>query len=178
MTMSTRQWEELNVVEGITYNCSCPTWNLTSCAITVKVQWITSWVPMHSLPWVQDERWIFVGLMRCVHTHWRGLQLKDVIILVASKVLWRKLGKIIKIVGKMHWTINQIIILRLEHNKSQAQWFSNILSKNMLEMVWWCICSKMEFWSQIICCSMNCSKVKKHAHVMGGKRLHVILKCY
>ncbi len=64
--------------------------------------------------------------------------------------------------GKTHWTINQIITLRLDHDKIQAQWVSNILSKNMLEKIWWCICSKMESWNQIICYS----KGRKHAHVM------------
>jgi len=35
----------------------------------------------------------------------------------------------------------------------------------MLESVWWCRRFKMEFWSQMIYCLMNCSNGGKHAHV-------------
>jgi hypothetical protein len=67
-------------------------------------------------------------------------------------------------------------ILGPEDDKSRARWVSNILLENILERVWWCKCSEMEFWSWTICCPMNCSNGGKHTRVGGGRRSHVVLK--
>jgi hypothetical protein len=56
-TMLIRRRKELNVVEGITCNCLCPTWKLTSHVMATKVLQIASWVHVHSLSWVQRKRW-------------------------------------------------------------------------------------------------------------------------
>jgi hypothetical protein len=50
---------------------------------------------------------------------------------------------------------------RLKHLKIWTQLALGIVSKSMLEKVWWCRCSKMEFLNQIIWCLMNCSKGKE-----------------
>jgi hypothetical protein len=68
-TMFIHQWEELNVVKGSAYNCFNPMWKPTSCAMAIEVWWTSSWVLVHSLPWVQCKRWIPLKLMGCMHTH-------------------------------------------------------------------------------------------------------------
>jgi hypothetical protein len=75
-TMSTHRQKELNVVEGNACNCSCPTWKLASHIMATKVSWIPSWVPVRSLPWTQRKRWIPIGSMGCVHTHWGMLTIE------------------------------------------------------------------------------------------------------
>jgi len=70
-TMSIHWWKEWNVVGRNMCSCSQPTWKSTFHAMATKVSWTTSWVPMHSLPWVQRKRWTFVTSMGCVHTYWR-----------------------------------------------------------------------------------------------------------
>jgi hypothetical protein len=98
--MSTHLQKELSVVEGSTCNYFHPTWKPLSHTMTTKMLWITSWVPVHSLPWAQCKKWIPIGSMGCVHTHQGGMWLKDVV-WTTSKALWRKLGKIIKRLGKL-----------------------------------------------------------------------------
>ncbi len=69
-TMLTHQRKELKVVEGSACNCSHPMWKPKSHAMATKVSRITSWVPMCSLLWAQHKRWVPIGSMGCVHTHW------------------------------------------------------------------------------------------------------------
>jgi hypothetical protein len=130
--------QELNVVEGIACNYSCPTWKLPFRAMATKVLWTTSWVPMCSLPWMQHKRWIPIGLMGCVHMH-RG---------IFTIEGWGSLSGIWNVVEKTrednqkvkktNWTISQTFTLKPKNDKIQAQLVSNILSKNMLKKVWWC----------------------------------------
>jgi hypothetical protein len=75
-TMSTSQQEELNVAERSTCYCFCPTWKPPSCTTATKVLQITSWVPMRSLPWTQHKRWIPIGSIGCVDTHWGMLAIE------------------------------------------------------------------------------------------------------
>jgi hypothetical protein len=116
-TMSTHQQEELNVVEGNTCNCSCPTWKQASHTMMEKVSQIASWVPMHSLPWAQHKKWIPIGPMGCVHTH-RGMPtIKG---WGRPSCIWRAMQKIRKNnrkVGKTNQVVNQVPILKQKHDK-------------------------------------------------------------
>jgi hypothetical protein len=83
------------VVEGIIHSCLCSTWKPTSHVMATKVLQIASWVPMHSLSWVQRKRcnpYNLWDVCTCIKGY---LQLKDVVISVAIKMLWGKMGKII-----------------------------------------------------------------------------------
>ncbi len=77
--ISIHWWEELNVVEGSACNCICPMWRLTSYTMATKVLWITSWVLVRSLPWMQHKRWIhnWWNVCTCIKGY---LQLRDVVI--------------------------------------------------------------------------------------------------
>jgi hypothetical protein len=171
-TMSTHQWEELNVVEGSACNCSCPTWKPSSHAMATKVLQIASWVLMRSLPWTQHKRWISIRLIACVHTHWGMPTIEG---WGSPSHIWsvvEKIGEDNRKVRKIGQTINQAPAPRLEHDKIQARWASNVLLKNMLERVWWCKCSEIESWNWTICCLMNCSNGGTHTWARGGRRLH------
>ncbi len=74
-------------------------------------------------------------------------------------------------VEKNSWIINQVLTLGLEHDKIWTRWVSNIMLKNMLERECWCRCSKMEFWNQIICYSMNCLNKEKHVRTIKDHML-------
>jgi hypothetical protein len=158
------------MVERNTCNYSHPTWKLTFHTIKAKVSWITSWVPIYLLPWAQCKRWIPIGLMGCVHMHQ----------MITTIERWSSPSHIQSVVEKtkednqkarkINWVVNQTLTLELEHDKTWTWWTSNIMSKNMLERVWWCKHSKMEFWNQTICCSMNCSNGKRHIRIRGGRR--------
>jgi hypothetical protein len=78
---------------------------------------------------------------------------------------------------KISWIISQTSTPRLKHDRIQTWWTLNILSKSMLEKVWWCRCFEMESWSRTICCPMNYSNEGKHAQVWGDRRSHVALSC-
>jgi hypothetical protein len=93
-------------------------------------------------------------------------------------MLWKKTREINQKVGKNSWTISQMFAHRPKHDKIQAWWALDILSKSILERVWWCKRSKMEFWSWIICCSMSCWHERKHAQTKGNRKSHVALRCY
>jgi len=99
--MSICQWEELNIFERSTCSWYCPTWKPTSQTMAAKVSRITSWVPMHSLPWIQHKRLIPIGLMDvCTHIK-KYLQLSDGAIQVIFETLWKKLKKLVKSLGKL-----------------------------------------------------------------------------
>jgi hypothetical protein len=91
--------------------------------------------------------------------------LKDVVNQVTFGSLWKKMGKIIKRLGKVGWTIHQTPTPKLEHDNFWTWWVSNIMLKCMWEKVKWCKHYEMEFWNRTICCSMGCSKGRKHAYV-------------
>jgi hypothetical protein len=176
-TISICQRKELNVVEGSACNCFRPIWKPTSHTMVAKVLWIVSWVPMHSLPWAQPKRWIPIRLMGCVHTHWgmhaiEGWGSPSHIWSVVQKTREnnRKAVKIDRI-------INQSPTFGREHDKIRAWWASYVLWGSMLEHVWWCKCFEMESWSWSICCSMNCSNGRIHAHAKDGRRSHATFKC-
>jgi hypothetical protein len=174
-TMLTRRQEELNVVEGSAYNCSCHAWKPAFHVMVAKVLQIASWVPVHSSPWAQHKRWIFIRLMGCVHTHWEMPAIER----------WGNPNHVQNVVqknrednwkaGKISQIINQVPTLGSEHDKIWTQWASNVLLKNMLKQIWWCRCSKMESWSSPIYCLMNCSNGGRHARARGGKRSHAVV---
>jgi hypothetical protein len=177
-TMLICQWKKLNVVKRSACSWSCPTWNLTSHTIMIKVSRIPSWVLMCSLPWVQCKRWIPIWSMGCVHTNQKILRSERC---GSLNHIWNVVEKIrednwkVKKIGQI---IRQSPIPRLEHDNIQAWWATYILSRSMLERVWWCKWFEMKSWSQTICCLMSCSKRRKHTHVEGGRRLYLALKCY
>ncbi len=115
--------------------------------------------------------------MGCVHTHQGMLTIE----------WWGSpshIQSVVEKIGEDNWkaeNINQIISQMFapgtKHDKIQAWWASDILSKNMLERVCWCIHSKMESWSWTIYCSMSCSNGGKHAWVRGDRRSHAALRC-
>jgi hypothetical protein len=70
-----------------------------------------------------------------VCTHIEGyLQLKDMIIQITFKMLLRRIGKIIKRLGRLV-KLGHDKTLGPEHDKIQAQWVSYILSESMLDRV-------------------------------------------
>jgi len=73
-------------------------------------------------------------------------------------------------VGKVSWIVSQAPTPRPKHDKIWIWWVSDIMSKNMLERVWWCKHFEMEFWNQTICCPMSYSKGKRNVHVGGDKK--------
>jgi hypothetical protein len=136
-TMLICQWKKLNVVKKSACSCFHPTWNPTSHAIMTKASWIPSWIRMCLLPWVQCKKWIPIGSMGCVHTNQK----------IPTNEKCGSLNHIWNIVEKTrenNWKakkigriISQSPIPRLEHDNIQAWWASYILSRSMLEMVWW-----------------------------------------
>ncbi len=119
-TMLTRWWEELNVVEGCACSCFCPMRKPTSCIMVAKMLWITSWVPMCSLPWIQRKRWISKGSMGCVHMYWRILAIKGWGRLNCIRNTMVKTNKNNQKARKTCWIINQTFTLGLEHDKIRA----------------------------------------------------------
>jgi len=89
------------VVEGSACNCFCPMWKPIFHTMATKVSRTTSWVPCahchgHNIkgayPYGQWD----------VCTHIGGsLQLKDMVIQTTFETLWRKVGKIIKRLGRL-----------------------------------------------------------------------------
>ncbi len=173
-TMSIHQWKELNMVEESAFNYFHPTWNLTFRTMVTKVSRTTSWILVCSLPWVQCMKWIPIGSMGCMHTHrMNGCDTYTHIENIVEKTNednWK--------VKKTCWIISQTPIRRAKHGKIWARWASSFLSKSMLGKAWWCKRFEMESWSWTICCLMNYSKGKRHAHVGGVKNLHAALRCY
>jgi hypothetical protein len=120
-TMSTHWWKELNVVEGCTRSCFRSTWKLTSCIMVAKMLWMTSWVPMRSLPWVQRKRWIPIGSKGCVHMYQRILAIEG---WGRPNCVWSTMEKTKennRKAKKTYWTINQTFAPRPEHDKIQAR---------------------------------------------------------
>jgi len=118
-----------------------------------------------------------VTSMGCVHMHQRILAIEGC---GNPSCIWstvQKDGEDNWKVGKVGWVGSQKPTLGPKHDKIQAQCVSNILSKSMLKRVWWCKRSKMESWSQTICCLMRCSKGRRHANVKGGRRSQATLRC-
>jgi hypothetical protein len=116
-TMSIHRQKELNVVERNACNCSCPTWKLASHTMMAKVSRIPSWVPVRSLPWAQHKRWIPIGLMGCVHTHWRMLAIEG---WDSPSHTWNAMQKTREDNqrdGKIDWTISQTLAPGLENDK-------------------------------------------------------------
>jgi hypothetical protein len=176
-TMSTRWWKELNVVEGSACNYYCPTWKPTFRTMATKVLQITWWVPMRLLPWTQHKRWIPIGSMGCVSTQQRMLAIKRWGSPSHVQSVVQKIGEDNRKVGKISWIVNQAPTLGPKHDKIWAWWASDVSSKNMLKMAWWCRCSEMESWNQTICYPMSYSSGGRHTRVGGGRRSHAALKC-
>jgi hypothetical protein len=149
-TMSTHQWEELNVVKRNTCNYSCPTWRSTSRTMAAKVSRIASWVLVHSLSWAQRKRWIPIGSMGCVHTHQRILTIEG----------WGSLSHIQKVVEKIgedNWkarktsrVVSLTLALGPKHDKI---WTRGPL--NRLVRRWW-----MWIWS------------RQHQKLLGGRLVY------
>jgi hypothetical protein len=143
-TMLIRRWEELNVVEGNACNYYCPTWKPTSHTMATKVWQVASWVLVCLLPWKQCRRWIPIGSMGCVHTHWRMHAFEGWGSSSRVRSVVQKTKENNQKVRKISWAINQAPTPRPKHDKIQAQWASNVMSKSMLKRVWWCKHSEME----------------------------------
>ncbi len=115
--------------------------------------------------------------MGCVHTHqgihaierWGSLNYIQNVVEKIREYNWKA--------KKTSWIVSQSPTFSPEHDKIQTQWALNVLLENMLERVWWSICSKIESWSWTICCSMSCSNGRRHAWAKGGKRSHVAFRC-
>jgi hypothetical protein len=141
-TMSTCQQKELNVIKGNTCSCFHPMWKPTSCAMVGKVSQIISWVFMCSLFWAQLNKWIPIGSMGCVHTHWR-------IPIIERCGSPNHVQNVMEKTKEDNWNINQTLSQTLDprpkHDKIRKWWALDIMSESMLERVWWCKCSKMEF---------------------------------
>jgi len=175
--MLIRWWKELNVVEGSTCNCSHPTWKLTSYVMATKVSQIASWVLVHSLPWTPHKKWIPIGLMGFVHTHWRMPIVEGWGSPSHLRSVMQKIREDNQKVGKTSQVISQVLALRPKHNKIRARWASNVMLESMLERVWRWKRFEMESWSWTNCCPINCSNGRKHTLVGGGRRSHATLKC-
>jgi hypothetical protein len=113
--MLTRQWEELNVVEGSACNYFHPTWKPTSRVMATKVSQIAPWVLMCSLPWAQCKRWIPIKSMGCAHRGMptiEGWGSPSHVQSVASKIEEDN-----RKVGKIGWVVNKVLTLGPEHDK-------------------------------------------------------------
>ncbi len=169
--------KELNMIEGNACSYFHPMWKLTFHTMATKVLWTTSWDLVHLLPWMQHKKWIPIMSMGCVHTHPKILAIEG---WGSPNHIWNVMKKIrgdnlkAKKIGQI---VNQAFTLESKHDKIWAQWILDIMSKNMLEIFWWCKCFKMESWNWTICYSMNCSNGRKHAWTGGNKRWHVALRC-
>jgi hypothetical protein len=143
-TMSTHQQEKLNVVERSACNCSHPAWKPTSHAMATKVSWITSWIPMRSLPWMLEcKKWIATRLMGSVHMHWRILAIEG---WRNPNYVWNTMKKI----GEDNWkarktnqVINQMLGPRPKHDKIWTQWvwikysIGEHVGKGMMMQTFW-----------------------------------------
>jgi hypothetical protein len=141
------------------------------------VFWITSWVPMCSLPWTQRKRWMPIRSMGCMYTHWKMFAIEGWGSPSRIRNVVEKIGEDNWKVGKIGQGVNQMFAPRLKHDKIWARWALNVPLENMLKMVWWCKCFKMDSWSWTICCPMSCSNGGKHAWACDGKKSHVALRC-
>jgi hypothetical protein len=141
--------------------------------MTKKVSWITSWVPVCSLLWVQRKRWTLVASIGCVHMHQRIFTIERCGNPSCIRNVVKKDGEDNWKVGKIGWVISQVLTLGLKHDKIRAWWILDIL----LEKVWWCKWSEMESWSWTICYPMSYSKGGGHIHVRGNRKLQTVLKC-
>jgi len=176
-TMLIHWREELNVLKKSVCNYFHPMWKLISCTMVANVSQITSWVLRHSLPWAQHKRWIPIGSMGCVHTHWRILTFEGWGNPIHIRSTMKKNQRIWSKVWK-YWLNRKLNTYPWpKDDRIRAWWASNISSNNMLERLWWCRCSEMESWSQTICYLLSCSNKGKHAWVGGGRKSHVTLKC-
>ncbi len=143
--MLTCRQKELNMIEGNIGSYFHPMWKLACHAMATKVLWTTSWDPMHLLPWMQHKKWIPIRSMGCVHTHWKIFAIEG---WGSPSRVWNAMKKIrednqkAKKIGQI---VNQVITLEPKHDKIWTWWALDIMSRNMLEKVWWCKCSKMEF---------------------------------
>jgi hypothetical protein len=165
------------VIERNACNCFHPTWKPTFRVMATKVLQIASWVLMCLLPWAQHKRWIPIGLMVCVHTHWKMLITKG---WGSPSYIWsavEKNGENNWKVRKIGQVVSQSLALGLKHDKIWAQWALNTSLESMLGKVWWCKPSDMESWNWTICCLMGCSNGGKHAWAKGSGRSHVTLRC-
>jgi len=146
-------------------------WKPASYTMARIVSRITSWVLVCSLPWVQCKRWIPIGSMGCVHIHWKRPVIEGC---GNPNRVWSIVKKTKKDNQKAGFK-KSIQVIRQTSNptskldKIWRQWVSSILSKSMLENIWWCKCYEMESKSQTICCLMNYSK--------RGRCVHTTLKC-
>jgi hypothetical protein len=100
--------------------------------------------------------------MGCVHTHWGIPTIEGWGNPSCVQNVLEKIGEDNWNARKISRNVNQTLALELEHDKIQSWWALDILSYSMLERVWWCRCSKMEFWSLTICCPMNYSNGGKY----------------
>jgi len=173
----THQWKELNMFEGNTCNYSHPMWKVASHVMATNVLRTTSWVLMCLLPWTQCKKWIPIMSMGCMHMHQRIPIIEGWSSLNHIRTAMEKTKEINWKLRKISWIVNQAPAPRPEHDRIWAWWASNIPLENMLERVWWCKCSKMEFWSRPICCPMNCSNKRRHVRTRGDKGSHAALMC-
>jgi len=74
-----------------------------------------------------------------------GLQLKNVVVQVLCETMGKIYEKDKQKAKKFSPVINQMPTPRLEHFKIWTQLSLGIMSKSMLEKVWWCKFSEMEF---------------------------------
>jgi hypothetical protein len=74
------------------------------------------------------------------------------------------------------WLVNQTITPRLKHDKIWTWWTLSILSKSMLNRVWWYKRYEMKFLRWTICCPI-CWKGEKHAHAGSDRKSHGAFRC-
>jgi len=163
-------------VEKNTCNYSCPTWKLASCTMAAKVSWITSWAPVHSMPWAQHKRWISIRLMACVHTHWGIHNVEG----------WGNPSHVRNVVentkednqkvGKINQVISQTSIPRLEHDKIRHDGLQIFRQKacwkgyDGVGILRWNLEVESFVTRWIV-------QMEKNTLAGGGERSHVALRC-
>jgi hypothetical protein len=95
-TMLIHWQEELNLVDRNACSSPCIVWKSTFSTMTAKVFWITSWIYVRLLLWMQHKRWIPIGLMGCVHTHQKILAIEGWNISNHVQNIVKKLKKMIQ----------------------------------------------------------------------------------
>jgi hypothetical protein len=73
--------------------------------------------------------------MGCVHTHWGILIIEGCGSPNHVQNVVEKIGEDNQKVGKISWSLNQVLALGLEHDKIRAWWVLDVLLKSMLKRV-------------------------------------------
>ncbi len=170
-------FESIKELGSTSLSCYHLTWKPAFHAMVAKVLQIGSWVSRAFVAMSACKKWIPIGLMGCMHTHWKMFEIEG---WGNPNHVWSAMKKIRennRKVGEACRIVSQVFALGPEHDTIWTQWALGISLNIILERVWWCRNSGMEIWSLTICCLMNYSNKRKHAQTGSDRRSRAALKC-